>query len=526
MKNKITIFATIAAASAAFASCDKFLDTLPDNRAEVDTINEVYSILGSAYPDHDYILVTELLADNLDNYEISYPKTNRFIDEVWAWKDVTETNNQSPENIWGAFWGAISNANQALEAIDNMGGIQTVPELKEAYGEALIARAYSHFILVNVFCKTYSPKTSSKDLGLPYMTAPEKGFNPQYERGNVADFYARIEADLEEGLKYVGDSHYSVPKYHFTVAASYAFATRFYLFYQKWDKVVEYAGKCLGNAPESMLRDYKYLGTLPSDPLKVGYEYVSSKSKANLLLQTSFSTHRNLFSNYSAWAQYSHGSYLSKTETLTAGNVWGNEGSFFSSPKTYTGSMDRIIFWRVPMMFEYTDPVGGTGYNKSIFPLLTTDECLLNRAEALVMQEKYDEACADLNLWVHNIHSTTTVLTPAMIQEFYNAVEYSTWQNGTVKKHLNPDFTIDEEGSLQETMLQCVLGFKRIENMSLGLRWFDVNRYGIEIYRRYMKADGTPDHISDTLTKDDPRRAVQIPQRVLDAGFEANPRKK
>ena len=186
--------------------------------------------------------------------------------------------------------------------------------------------------------------------------------------------------------------------------------------------------------------------------------------------------------------------------------------------------MDRIIFWRVPMMFEYTDPVGGTGYNRSIFPLLTTDECLLNRAEALVMQEKYDEACADLNMWLHNIHNTTTVLTPAMIKDFYNDVEYATWNTGTIKKHLHPDFAIDEEGSLQETMLQCVLGFKRIENMSLGLRWFDINRYGIEIYRRYMKADGTPDHISDTLTKDDPRRAVQIPQRVLDAGFEANPR--
>jgi len=523
MKNKITIFAAIAAASLTFAACDKFLDTLPDNRAEIDTVNEIYSILSSAYPDHDYIFVSELMADNLDNFEISYPKTIRFIDEVWNWKDVTENNNQSPEKIWIAFWTAISNANQALEAIEKLGGIEAVPELREAYGEGLVARAYSHFILVNMFCKSYSTKTSKTDLGLPYMTAPENGFKPDYKRGNVEEVYAHIEEDLEEGLKYLGDSHYTVPKYHFTVQAANAFAARFYLFYQKWDKAVEYATKCLGKSPETVLRDYKYLGTLPSDPLKVGYEYVSSKSKANLLLQTSYSEHRSLFSSYFSYAQYSHGAYLSKTETLTAPNIWGSQ-KYYSGIHTYSSNMDRIIFWRVPSMFEYTDPVGGTGYVRSIFPLLTTDECLLNRAEALVMLEKYDEACEDLNLWLHNITSSTYVITPAKVKAFYNSVEYSTWDAGTVKKHLDPDFKIDEPGSVQETMLQCVLGFKRIENMSLGLRWFDINRYGITIYRRHMKADGTPDFISDELKKDDPRRAMQIPQSVRDAGFEPNPR--
>ena len=94
----------------------------------------------------------------------------------------------------------------------------------------------------------------------------------------------------------------------------------------------------------------------------------------------------------------------------------------------------------------------------------------------------------------------------------------------TVKKHLHPAFAIDAEGSVQETMLQCVLGFRRMETLHQGLRWFDVKRYGIEIVRRTMGADGKPATLTDVLKKDDNRRAVQIPLDIRQAGVEANPR--
>ena len=39
-----------------------------------------------------------------------------------------------------------------------------------------------------------------------------------------------------------------------------------------------------------------------------------------------------------------------------------------------------------------------------------------------------------------------------------------------------------------------------------------------------MNAAGNPDHIDDWLTVDDPRRAIQIPQKVREAGYMPNPR--
>ena len=96
----------------------------------------------------------------------------------------------------------------------------------------------------------------------------------------------------------------------------------------------------------------------------------------------------------------------------------------------------------------------------------------------------------------------------------------------TIKKHLHPAFDIDAEGSTQECMLQCLLDFKRIETMQTGLRWFDIKRYGIEIIRRTMAANGSPLVKTDVLLQNDDRRAIQIPQKVRDAGFTANPRTK
>ena len=161
MKHKYIIAAVAALAS--LVSCDKFLDTMPDNRTEIDSPEKVKALLGAAYSDHIYSMVTELLSDNMDNNRaVVTAEAGRLYQQIWRWEDVSETGNDSEENIWSSFWMAIGAANQALEAIEEMGGPSN-PELSESYGEALLARAYAHFILVNVFCLQYNEETSVSD---------------------------------------------------------------------------------------------------------------------------------------------------------------------------------------------------------------------------------------------------------------------------------------------------------------------------------------------------------------------------
>lgn len=506
-------------------ACDNYLDELPDNRTEITTETKVKNLLTSAYLNSDPLYVAECSSDNMDCYVVS-PYTNRFADQVYNWMDITESDNQSPEHFWEDCYIRIATANLALESIEKMGGA-TTQTLRECKGEALLCRAYAHFMLANVFAHAYNNETSEQDLGIVYMTRPAQTLAENPERLSVAEVYRLIDRDLQEALPLVG-SNYDVPKYHFTPRAAYAFACRFYLYYEQWDKAIEYADKCLGTAPESMLRDWAYMETMTQDYDAITQHYIDASLNCNLLLLTSYSNIGIVFGPYTNMSRYSHGRYLAQHEDGEAVNIWGS-ARLYQEMKTYTGSQfDKTIFWKLPFLVEYVDVVRGTGYTRTVYPAFTADEVLLNRAEAYVLTEQYDKAAADLTLWMRNFVHTDLQLTPDMIQRFYNASNYSYSDEkgitSTIKKHLHPKFDIGADGDMKECMLQCVLGFRRIETLQTGMRWYDVKRYGMEIIRRTINAAGQPESVTDILKTNDPRRAIQIPLSARSAGVAANPR--
>ena len=511
----------------AFTACDDFLDTMPDNRATVDTEDKIKSLLVSAYFDHDYCYVAELLSDNTDNYGDNNPYTTRWLDDTYNFKDESETDNESMNSFWESAYTAIASANEALKAIDELGGPDKTANLSAMRGEALLCRAYSHFMLANLFCNHWTTNAAN-DLGLPYMEEPETELMPKYERGNLAELYTKIETDLEEGLERVSDSYYSVPKYHFNTKAAYAFANRFYVYTEQWEKAIRAADRCLGSQPQTMLRDWAAIAAMPANQTAQANEYINASSNANLLLMTAYSALGLSYGAYYTNSKYSHGAYIASNEDVRATNIWGGYSQFRVAPRVYSGTnLDKVIIWKCPYLFEYTDIVAQTGYRHTVYPAFTTDEVLLNRAEAYIMLNRFDEAAADLTMWMQNVTKSTMTLTPASITTFYNSCDYS-YNDGlssTIKKHLNPAFAIAAEGSTQECMLQCMLGFRRMETLHHGLRWFDIKRYGIEYPRRLMNASGLPALATDFIGKDDLRRVVQIPQKVRDAEFTPNPRK-
>ena len=528
MKHKYIIAAVAALAS--LVACDKFLDTMPDNRTEIDSPEKVKALLGAAYSDHIYSMVTELLSDNMDNNRaVVTAEAGRLYQQIWRWEDVSETGNDSEENIWSSFWMAIGAANQALEAIEEMGGPSN-PELSESYGEALLARAYAHFILVNVFCLQYNEETSASDQGLPYMDKPEQGLNPKYDRGNVAQVYSRIDEDIQEGLKYVGDN-YDVPKYHFNKQAALAFAARFYLYYGQYEKAVKYATDCLGDTPKTFLRDYADLQANYSEIGTARLAYNSTDQKANFLMMTGYSNMGLFWGNYSGSNKhYAFTEYIAQTESFLAPVPWNNtmltESAFIWRPRTYPVGMLRYpIFWKIDYEFEYTDPVAGIGYRHTVYPCFTADQTLLDRAEALILLKRYDEALEDLNLWADNMYVDKVEMTLDMVHDFYTNMDYYKWDQPTQKKELAPRKPIVVDlGTLQESMIHLLLNCRRTETMGQGMRWFDIKRYGITIYRRAVNSNGDVVEITDTMGPDDLRRAVQIPLKSRDAGFEPNKR--
>lgn len=534
MKRLYNIFLT-AALILLSASCNEWLNVMPDNRAEVDSAEKINKLLVSAYPETHYILVSEWSSDNVDDFGKDNPNSERILEEIYAWKDVTVTDNEDPKMLWESCYGAITNANQALQAIKDLG---TPEELDAARGEALLCRAYCHFVLVNIFCKAYNPATADTDLGIPYMDKSETELNPKYERGTVAQVYKMIYDDLEEGLELVNDSNYTIPKYHFNQKAAYAFASRFYLFYGKWEKAIECANVVLGSSPADMLRDYDALKALPRDESVVPLQYNSTANKNNLLVHTGYSSLGVYIGPYYTGKRHTHGHAIMISEILNLA-PWGEDEVSMKStaafnmykldPYKYTASnLDFVMFPRIPYLFEYTDPVAQTGYHRTNLAVLTADEALLNRAEANIMLGNYDLALADINLWTANTLNASkakTVLTQKDIEDWANGLEYYTSLKPTPKKRLNPLLIDVEEGSTLEAFIHAMLYIRRIEFLHMGMRWFDIKRYGIEITRRTLSTTSIdPVSEDDVLTIDDERRAIQIPSDVISAGLTPNPR--
>lgn len=517
---------SLALVGMAMTSCNDFLDKLPDDRAELSSVEKIKNLLVSAYPTHTPAFMLTYSSDEVtDNGSTYTAQPNQ--DKLYHWEDVETTGNDDPKGVWGAQYGAIATANHALEAIEKLGD---TPEMKPLKAEALLCRAYAAFVASYTFCMAYDPTKADEYLGVPYPKVPgvETG-----KRGTLAETYANINADIEEALPMLDDSYLVTPKYHFNTKAAYAFAARFNLYYHKYDKAIEYATKALGENPSNQLRKFT--------EVEMGYgaddysnHYVMSNVTANYMLQTAYSingrdTYNSLFRRYSTnmdvcgyelWWAYMPWSLKSNTS--------GNN-CLYEAHQLY-GSAQSVYYPKMDEFFEVTDKVAQTGFAHTIDAVFTAEECLMVRAEAEALSKKFDDAVADINIW-YNGHCSIKYgsctrkenLTAKDISDFFDkcdtvpSVIVSVKQRG-VKKPLHPQGFTVEEGTMKN-LIYMILQIRRLETWHQGLRFLDIKRYGIEFSHNFTDADPI------LFKAGDLRGALQLPIDVIDAGLEPNPRK-
>ena len=524
---KINIF-IIATLTLALTGCD-FLDKNPDMRATIDTKEKVQLLLVSAYTRANSGAICEFSSDQvIDNdapnstgHAYSLNPLDKMYDEIFAWETIKSDGNQdSPKYIWDACYTAIATCNQALKAIEELEkqGINMDAEK----GEALVSRAYHHFVLANVFCQAWKDNERSKqDLGITYMTEPETTVSPHYERGTLYDTYKNIEKDLIEGLPLIDDSYYSVPKYHFNSKAAYAFAARFYLYTRDYDKVIQCANQVLTTDDAStlaMLYDAKK-GSELGDPYQEQKLWIDPTGPWNLLIYTTMS--QAPYTVFPDYGRYQHNGEASDYSTLCAGPCWKRMWPGFPLwlyNQEYGCFCAKFIY-----LFEYTDKVNGYGYIHGVTRAFTTNETLLCRAEAKIFKNDLSGAANDLRMWAqgYNVGRMDTLangdvnLTVDKINSFYGASADKHFTPELHNLNMSPKFQVTAD---QKPLIYCVLHFRRIETLHDGLRWHDLKRYGIEITHKR----GTEP--VRTLVWNDDRRAIQLPQDVRMAGMTPNPR--
>ncbi|OYP44208.1 RagB/SusD family nutrient uptake outer membrane protein [Prevotella sp. P4-119] len=514
---------SIIALGLTLTSCDDWLDKLPDNRMELQTPSDVSNLLVSAYPSAHPAYLLEMYSDNTDDcVNPSWSEASRFQAQAYKWEDITETGeDESPQELWNKHYIAIASANAAIDLIEGKG---SPAEYSEQLGEALLCRAYAMFQLSTVFCKAYNPATASTDLGLPYPTHPEKVVGTVYTRGTMEDLYGQIDKDLQRGLPLVS-SNYSKPKFHFNTDAAKAFAARFYLYKGDFAKAITYATEVLGADPTAKARDWDAYSALNMNDQIRPEAWVSADEKCNFLLQTVYSEWGAISGPYLYGEKYAHSYRITYDEDIASKGPFGAANSTFKQRVWSNTALAKLFHRKVPYEFEYTDLQAGIGFAHAEYAVFTTEQLLLERAEAYALSGELQKAVDDYNTIMKIYQKYPKTFTLKQIVDFYNGVNYYTPKKATVKKHfVKPVYTIDAEGSDQEALLQAILHLRRIMEVGEGYRMQDVKRYGIVIYRRQTNTSYTISAVTDSLTVDDPRRAIQLPQDVITSGLEPNDR--
>lgn len=529
--NRIFYIAALTLVMAVMTGCH-FLDHNPDMRASIDTKDKVRLLLVSAYTNANAGVICEFSSDNVidNNSPDAYGHCNSLLpldkmyDEIFSWRPVVSSTQQdSPKYIWDGCYSAIAACNQALLAIEELEkkGINMDAEK----GEALMSRAYHHFLLATVFCHTYKDEAQSRrDSGIHYMTVPETTVKPVYYRGTVYDTYKHIQEDIEAALPLVNDEYYTVPRYHFNIRAAHAFAARFYLYTRQWDKVLPHANYVLSTNDETtlgVLFDATYAKVECTDITSEMNAWIDANSPANLLVYTTMS--QASYTVFTDYGRYQFNRDARNFTTSGSGPCWKSRFPGFSvwSVNSEYGSLMAWFFY----LFEYTDKVNGYGYIHGVTRAFTTNETLLCRAEAKAQLGDLDGAVNDLRMWAqgYNVQGQMDTLangnvnlTLAKIKNFYNADGVNpNWAPVLHTNDICPGWVLSND---QLAVIRCALHFRRLEGIHTGLRWHDIKRYGIEI-EHYQGTDPVR-----KLVWNDDRRAIQLPQEVINAGMAPNVR--
>jgi hypothetical protein len=489
------------------------LNEEPDNRAKVESASDLQELLVSAYPQATYHLICEMMSDNVADRGFGIDCVTAITDdEMYYWREGTDSDYDSPFSVWTGFYEGIAAANYALRIIDSKPDQENYRAMR---GEALLCRALGHFLLVNLWAEHYDPATAATAPGIPYVTEPETVAFKEYERKTVEEVYQLIEADLRRGLQMIDDQGYKMPKFHFTRRAAHAFATRFYTYKgTDWDKVLYHSLQAVPDDFRTEMRDLKGQNSLPA--MEYALQYTDPGQTA-ILLSVCVPTYYN-----DIWQ---------RCPIINSRYVLTPSMQLALFPLSRSNLPGGVLLYRAEglsgtsasnMMKSYgyfkNDAVNSRqGMSYLNVPLFTVEDVILNRIEAYTMLEDFDLAERDLNRFysarVNNYRESENYVDLAFIMDFYAEPK---WISNIPEPHYKGQLQADKR-KLYLTM--AVEDLRRMEFMQEGMRWFDIKRFHLPV-THVLHWDRT----EITLDRHDPRRLLQIPQEAQRAGVTPNER--
>ncbi len=203
-------------------------------------LNGIYRLLYMQYSDQEQdgqasiMIVMDFLGDDI----VHTASGTSYFRGSYRGTDHRSETNDLPLFAWRMYYGILANVNRLLQGLD------TVPdasqEEKDAIrGELLALRAFSHFMLVQLYALRYENGIDNSQDGVPLMTFYSELAQP---RASVEKVYTQINTDLDQAITLLAAAPpRGIYRTHIDKSVAMGLKARVALTQWNWDDAVFYA---------------------------------------------------------------------------------------------------------------------------------------------------------------------------------------------------------------------------------------------------------------------------------------------
>ncbi|UZR94551.1 RagB/SusD family nutrient uptake outer membrane protein [Chondrinema litorale] len=252
MKNKNIKVLLITSFLGVFTSCSEdYLEPSLEQAATIDSgistseeaasvVNGTYDILNDyQYYGREFVVYGSVRSDDA----FSNANSGRFDEQG----NFNLTSSNTDEDDWAHPYQVIANANLVINA-----GLEDDAEINHTVGQAYALRALAHMDLLKFFGQQYV--SGSSNLGVPYITENATGVSYP-ERNTIDEVWQYVGDDLNTALELMSEDLNASTPIELTTWGVYGILSRFYLFTEDYDNLIEVSEKILNSGEFSIISE-------------------------------------------------------------------------------------------------------------------------------------------------------------------------------------------------------------------------------------------------------------------------------
>ena len=197
-------------------------------------------------------------------FDAAYNVKGRYASSAWRSYD-----------LWMAYYTWIANANYIIAAEETMGGSQE--DVAYVIGQAYAIRAYSYFMLAQIFARNYNYQS---DPCVPIYNEPTMTTTTGQPRSSVAEVYTQIDNDINKAIELLAKSPAQRHPSHMGYAVALGIKSRIALVEEKWDDALNAAKAAITASGKSIIDVASFMGNNSVDAKNVmwGAQIVSDQA--------------------------------------------------------------------------------------------------------------------------------------------------------------------------------------------------------------------------------------------------------